>query len=568
MCNPVERKQVQFPSTSCTELTDPATLELIEKRTNAFIRPLEKIAQFEISGTELAITLAFSEIEELAGAALEGDESQFDDEAIVDADGVITISPNTRNGSTRLSSVLERALSANSDGVCSVEDYRHARPAVQRVLANCLQNDDDDIDDDQLFAEGPTTGTSKRSNLMVFYEGSAEERDAVSTVVDANEVTEVQPALTSPPGAFTDKMTGLAISSPPSTALLSKQQDYLRSFGVLVGFQEAEVDKAIKFVDEKTRPSDFLDMLNSLQQQDSDSGDDVVILETETIDLTNDEQASHTPNDSCDTSKSDTQMQGTEENYQSTLPDGYKDMLIRDFFAESENSSADELKRRNAERQKLLRQNFENQQSNQHRPQPKGTQPSSVVSKKQNAKGKTKQRKNKQRNAEKQSDRTDMHDKQFRLDSAKNNNNETSSHNDEETCVLRVWNNDQDQTGAGTSAQEPVQTTPKRKNSKGRNNQTQLSQPIWVGNGGNNQRQNSPNRSSQPVGQWPQPQGQKFNQPIGSPGKGHFRKPTQVVTPVNAANGRFDKMAPQRQCRNDQAELRYVVIDGSNVAMT
>ncbi|XP_045191756.2 NEDD4-binding protein 1-like [Mercenaria mercenaria] len=561
MCNPTEKRQVQFPTSSCTELTDPSTLEYIEKTTNAFIRPLKKIAQFEITGTDLAVTLALSQIEELAGSAVVGaDCDQFDDETDGQDEGVITISPNTHNASSRLSSVLERALSANSDGICSFDDYRKTTPAVQRVLVNCLQDDDqDDIDDDLLFADGKKDTSLKGSKIMMFYEGDTQETSK-ATDVDKEQTEQTSPGAT----AFADKMTELNIN-PPVTPLLTKQQEYLRSFGTSVGFQEAEVTKALQFVDEKTRPSDFLDLLNSLQEADvsheNDSGDDVVILETETVDLVTDErtvvdETLKVKDDGkvSDQNKKINAGRPPEEQYQSSLPDGYKERLLRDFFTEDEHCSVDELKKRNAERQKLLRQNFESQQGTPTKqPNAQGQ-----TGKKQN-KGKNKRKKNKQQqqSIEIKTDRTDLHDKQFRLDSGENDN-KTYSNDDEQTCVLRVWSKDQGQTepGGGKSTDEPFQTTPKRKNCKGRNNQSQWPQ---LASGNNNQRQNSPNRAfgAQSGTQW-----------SGPVGRGNFRKPTQVVTPVNAPLGGYNKMAPQGQSRTVGAELRYIIIDGSNVAMT
>lgn len=562
----MERKQVQFSSSSCAELTDPDTLELVEKKTNAFIRPLKKIAQFEISGTELAVTLALSQIEELAGSVLkEGEDDEFDDEEASQEEGIITISPNMHKASKQLSSVLERALSANSDGVCSVDDYRHTTPAVQRVLLNCLQPDDnDDIDDEHLFADGPSSDSSmKESKLMMFYEDGTDGSAEVMNV-DKEKTVQTSPGVR----AFAEKMTELNISKTETTPLRSKQQEYLRSFGLSVGFQEKEVDEALQFVDEKTRPSDFLDMLNSLPKHDedvsheNDSGDDVVILETETIDLINDkksvfhetEKTKPDEKESCENStKAETEVQNQDrkQNNPSALPYGYKERLLRDFITEDENCSVDELKRRNAERQELLRQNFERDRESY------GNEPNSQkqTGKKQNSKSKNRKKKNKQQkqNTENQTETSDMHDKQLRMDSGENEN-QTYSNDVEQTCVLRIWNKNQEP-GGSQSSEEPFQTTPKRKHNNSRNTPAQWPQQ----NAGNNfQRQNTP--VHQAGGQWSHSQG-----PAGS---GNFRKPTQVVTPVNVPNVGHRKPAHQDAGKHNEAELRYIVIDGSNVAMT
>lgn len=562
----MERKQVQFSSSSCAELTDPDTLELVEKKTNAFIRPLKKIAQFEISGTELAVTLALSQIEELAGSVLkEGEDDEFDDEEASQEEGIITISPNMHKASKQLSSVLERALSANSDGVCSVDDYRHTTPAVQRVLLNCLQPDDnDDIDDEHLFADGPSSDSSmKESKLMMFYEDGTDGSAEVMNV-DKEKTVQTSPGVR----AFAEKMTELNISKTETTPLRSKQQEYLRSFGLSVGFQEKEVEEALQFVDEKTRPSDFLDMLNSLPKHDedvsheNDSGDDVVILETETIDLINDkksvfhetEKTKPDEKESCENStkaETEVQKQDRKQNNPSALPYGYKERLLRDFITEDENCSVDELKRRNAERQELLRQNFERDRESY------GNEPNSQkqTGKKQNSKSKNRKKKNKQQkqNTENQTETSDMHDKQLRMDSGENEN-QTYSNDVEQTCVLRIWNKNQEP-GGSQSSEEPFQTTPKRKHNNNRNTPAQWPQQNA---GSNFQRQNTP--VHQAGGQWSHSQG-----PAGS---GNFRKPTQVVTPVNVPNVGHRKPAHQDAGKHNEAELRYIVIDGSNVAMT
>jgi hypothetical protein len=562
MCNPLEKKQVQFAKSSCSELTDPTTLEYIEKTTNAFIRPLKKIAQFEISGTELAVTLALSQIEELAGTALVGkDQCNVEDDDHDEHDGMIMISPNTHNASSRLSTVLERALSANSDGICSAEDYRKVPQAVKRVLVNCLQDDDqDDIDDELLFADGTKesgdTDNFKRSNIMMFYEGDEKP-------IEVDEKTTVQTS----PGISTiaEKVTELTVSNPNATTLLTKQQEYLRSFGMSVGFKEAEVDKALCFVHEKTRPSDFLDMLNSLQnqeenQEENDSDDDVIILETETVNLVTDERivVDETLNVK-DKGKISNESNTNDIRRlpkapgQTSLPDGYKERLFQDFFTEDENCSVDELKKRNAERQKLLRQNFESQQKNDANNETTQEQ----TGKKQNKRGKNRGKKKKQQQQQQQQcvenkqEREGMHDKQFRLDT---NENDKASKNDDQTCVLRVWSKDQGSTSAsvGQSADEPFQTTPKR---KGRNTQQQQQQPQLISGNNNNVRQRSPNPGIQRGTQWVEP-------------VGRGKKPMQIVTPVNTTEGDFNKMAGQAQGGPVEEDLRYIVIDGSNVAMT
>ncbi|KAL4234979.1 hypothetical protein ACF0H5_006620 [Mactra antiquata] len=525
MCNPSERKQVQFPSAS--ELTNPETLEYIEKRTNAFIRPLKKIALFEITGTELAVTLALSEIEELAGTGIIGcdDASEGGDH---DSD-IIEISPSSNKGSSRLSDVLERALSSHSDGNCSVADYRNTCPSVQRVLVNCLQNEDepDGVNDDCMFGDGKVTegmkdvtsvaGSKTLNTRMYFIDSDSDDNQEEIVDKGLNKITE----------KFKDTKVKDS-SKTDDNPLLTKQQKYLKSFGLSVGFEESKVIKAIRFVDERTRPSDFLDILNSLSD-DSDEDvdevkekkevieisddDDAVIIESETIEYVNDDKEVIVRTD---TGKD-------EKNENAALPDGYKERLIRDILTEDENCSREELKRRNAERQQLLRQNFLRQQQNQ------------VLPTNAQKKSKKKNRKKKKANA---------------------SENQAEKNDNDQTCVMKVWNNEKE-SPATDDCQFPNNQKRKNQNFCNLPNQAQQQQGKF--------RQNSPNRAHQ----WTPVQSNKKNLASQNevPRKGNYKKPTQVVNPVNIPKLMDINTKPTLHMA-ENCELRYIVIDGSNVAMT
>lgn len=125
------------------EFTNPERLEQIEKQTNAFIKPLKNIAEFEISGTELAVTLALSMMEGIAGSIQQKSKPKED----ISSDNRY-LSPTF--ASERLNTSLQRALSDHSDGACNINEYSKASESVKRVLVECLE--DDEIEDDLLFA--------------------------------------------------------------------------------------------------------------------------------------------------------------------------------------------------------------------------------------------------------------------------------------------------------------------------------------------------------------------------------------------------------------------------------
>lgn len=560
LTDPSEVKQIQFPSDKCSEFTDPQTLEEIEKHTNAFIRPLQKIAQFEISGTELAVTLAMSQMEELAATAGVTDTSADDTDN--DAN-IITISPANQNASSRLSDQLQRALSENSDGVCSLKDYLQAPNTVKRVLVNCLQNDADDIDDDLLFADGElsdsATEAKTNTNITLITPLKTSSRDGSD--VDEKAVTDkVSPNI----NILSEQMDSVVVNEKFEHKFKSNQHKYLYDFGITVGYPEPVVNEALKSVNDKTRPSDFIDLLSVASEAHvekekemiviSDS-EDVVIESTEEVYLTDGKEHIEIIDLSNDEVVTKPKPLDIITVGSSTLPEGYREKLLLDFFQEDENCSIEDLKRRNAERQKLLRENF--LKANPPAPQ-KGNNSGK-------GKGKKKKKQNQQQNQTLVKNQPDVHelphDKQFKLNHVKSN---SAANDSDETCVMKVWT--LDSADPCTSTQSGyVNTTPRRKQS-----QNQWSEVV----------QNAPQPGQGLLGPWPTPGSQQWNpyQPShhwnktagpgssGVPPVGSPFKPTQVVAPVSMHSD--TPGAQQTAAAVDSASLRYIVIDGSNVAMT
>lgn len=558
---PDESQQIKFPDETCNEFINPQKLEQIEKQTNAIIKPLKNIAEFEICGTELAVTLALSMMEDIAGNI----QKKTFNEAGTSDDNTY-LSPTC--ASERLTTSLQRALSDHSDGACTISEYSKAPEAVKRVLVECLE--DDEIEDDLLFAGGE----SRKVEIDL--------TDDVEMDTDGVNPDDINSANneTSPVGKLGEKLTDTVISTkgiPEKTVplVLSKQQEYLKSFGATVGYKPEEVIEALHFVDDKTRPSDFLDLLQSVTKKNEpvkseDSDDEVIILETSTVDLidgspveTIDVHPKVVKDKQSQANNADNDMAGVSP-YKRDLPDSYKERLIRDFMQEDRNCSVEELKKRNAERQRMLQQNFKQQQH--------GSSTGGCESKKQMQSNSKKEAgafvKQKGKSVSAKKAKQDKRGK----DSVAKENPVNQNHqqiacgdfqNDmDQTCVMRPWvpgeSNDCVITGQSSSnSTEDQWKVPKRRKPPVA---TALTAPVAERKGQRPPSQ-SPNRVNR--SDYQKPQG-----PPQSPrGQGGGRgKPVQIVSPTNVAmeNRPLPPLPDGEHC----GELRYIVIDGSNVALT
>ena len=123
LIQPDERQQVKFPDETCKEFTNLEKLELIEKQTTSVIKPLKNIAEFEICGTDLAVTLALSMLEGIAG-------NMQQKNVIKDGESSDNTFLSPTCASERLYTSLQRALSDHSDGACSINEYVKAPETV------------------------------------------------------------------------------------------------------------------------------------------------------------------------------------------------------------------------------------------------------------------------------------------------------------------------------------------------------------------------------------------------------------------------------------------------------
>ncbi|KAK3578456.1 hypothetical protein CHS0354_038542 [Potamilus streckersoni] len=535
ICSPNESHQIEFPP--LIGLFTDENLEEIEKQTNAFIVPIdEKQSNFTVCGSDLAVTLALSMMEEMFNKR----EDDVEEDGQVDnKSGHPGLSPEgpSSKASERLSMKLERALSEHSDGTINVNDYSHAPESIKRVLVQCLHENfvEDDIDEDQLFADGKekefVLQKPRSGHISIFHDNKLPSMEA--KVIEKMEID--RPAV----GSISEKLTNTIISNPPPSPLFRKQHEYLRNFGVSVGYKQTEIDDALKFVDEKTRPSDFLDLLNKIKEKTDTEMELSPSVSVEKLD--NSDEKSLTFNQNIPPPPSPVNSP-----FKRDLPGNYKERLIRDFQQEDLNCSREELIRRNAERQKLLQLNFQQIQQQQNKQE------------KSKKKGKTKKRKEStfgEKRTRKDSVEQPFHQENkqegkgnfpvYGNQSDKEANGIAcdvidlcSSYEDngkEETCLMEAWRPD-------------TRFVPQKCGFAAiKDNDLKFFQPTQQISGGQSSNNFPPPYQASQTQMW---------------GKG----------PRDASPTRGAYSAPVAKQRKYQPktedELRYIVIDGSNVAMT
>ncbi|KAL3859898.1 hypothetical protein ACJMK2_010082 [Sinanodonta woodiana] len=536
ICSPNESHKIEFPP--FIGLFTDEKLEEVEKQTNAFIVPSDsKQSNFAVCGSDLAVTLALSMMEEMFN---KHEDDVEEDGQIDNKSGHLGLSPEglSSKASERLSMKLERALSEHSDGTINVNDYSHAPESIKRVLVQCLHENfvEDDIDEDQLFADGVENDNedtvlqkAKSGHISIFHDNKLPTLE--SKVVDKMEID--QPAV----GSISEKLTNTLISNPPPSPLVRKQHEYLKNLGVSVGYKQAEIEDALKFVDEKTRPSDFLDLLNKIKEKTETEMETSPSVSVDKLDKREEKPLASGLNQNIQPPPSPLSSPFKRE-----LPGNYKERLLRDFLQEDPNCSREELIRRNAERQKLLQRNFVQIQQQQNKPE------------KPKKKGKPKKRKD-STFGEKRT-RVDSLEQPSRQEQAQEGNgkfpiygiqsdkeasgiidlcNSFEGDSQEETCVMEAWRPDNFvmPQASGLAAIK--------------DNDLKYFQPTQQTSDGQSANKFPPSYLASQTQMW----GKAPRE--ASPTKGAYSAP----------------VAKQRKYQpKKEDELRYIVIDGSNVAMS
>ncbi|XP_033754483.1 NEDD4-binding protein 1-like [Pecten maximus] len=529
LCDPRETQTLNYKG--CQALFNSETIEHIEKQTNAVII-IEGSSAVTITGTDLGVTLAMSSLEELLGkydTEMDGTEGVTDEKDTTADDSV---SP----WSLRLDTTLQRALSQQSDGNSSmtIEDYDNTSASVKRVILQCLNDTaTDDIDDDLLFVSNSPKNSQKSSNQfkLPLLMGD-EQADSASDGQHKKQGSDTEyNQIDGRVGNLTQQLTGANIShteancaAKPSGALpnskLSKELEYLRSFGMSVGYSVNIVEEGLKFADENTQVSDFIEILtrisDSKSEDSSDKGNRSSSPDLEILSPSKN-LGNFPPPPPIPSPSKLADMTGRR-----SLPPEYKSKLIKDFTEEENDLPIEELKRRNEERQSVLQASFddENLPKRNTNMSPRGQnrgEKNGHHSTKQKGQGRSQNKKNKQKGRQPGAETPTQY---IEIDDS------------EETCVMEPWKDDVDDdcriVDISHSNSMPVVVQPNRQQQQQHTNYN---------------RQSYQNNFQQPYGALSSPQRQQTS-------TGHHQQLQK-----GPIAGKPD-------------DLRYIVIDGSNVAMT
>ncbi|CAC5417693.1 ZC3H12 [Mytilus coruscus] len=466
MCQPGEVYNLPFNDKS-REFLHEDNLEEIEKQTNACIE-LGDLNKVLIKGTDLAVTLAISSLENIIG------------QSNIETDGVIDSENDTNEGATvgppsdwekRLDSTFLRALSNASDGSCKFDDYHNTSAEVKMAILKTLNNElSDNVDENELFDHSEKQKSAGATSLHPIHIYGDDDLNSDN----------IQPE---PVDNISEQLTETVISprKPSSKSNDTEEVKFLRNFGTSAGYSEKIIDEGLLYVDDKTAPCEFLDILKQLNDSKKSENADTPM-----------EISDGTPNKSSVFPPPPQVPEGDQG--RRSLPKEYKNTLMKHMKAEEEGEmSVNELKKLNEERQKILKNQFES------------------PLKQNSPRGENSRRRKKNRKKNKKV--------------GQNNNivsieKDVGKNDEDETCVLEPYESSSGEDCMIMDVEEP-------------------SVPVYI--------QPSPPR---PVNNYPPTQ----RQPIGPAG--------------NYARNNFPVNPPQRkEPPSGPRELRYIVIDGSNVAM-
>lgn len=531
VCNPKEKQCFKVPD-GCFNFLTNEKLEHIEKLTKA-VMVYSGESSVTITGTDLGVTLAMSSLEDLIVRICDTEEDGIIQETKVKD---TSADESTSPWAQRLDTSLQRALSQQSDGNCCLEDYDNTPASVKRVILQCLNDSNsvqiDDIDDELLFSPHTpknTGGSPYQYKLPVLigdengYSANKSTRKKSSDHVDGQmgNLTLTQQLTNS------DAAQASASSSRQSPMILpnsklSKELEYLRNFGQTVGYSSDVIEEGLKFADENTQVSDFIEILLNISDSKSKSSESSRL--SPDIDKAV-SSVSTTPGKFPPPPPIPSQSKLADMTGRRSLPQEYKSKLLNDFSEEEKNDlPIEELKRRNEERQQVLKASFDDDKSpiksrNLSSPrQDKGDKNGHQNKGGQQQKGKgAKKKKNKQK-GQQQSVNTSVQCIEIDED-------------EEETCVMEHWKDDVDDDCRIVDVSQPPPMPV-------------FAQPTKPPH----QQQHTNNR---------QPYGNAYQRPFGAvPSSQHV--PASRAPPPHS-----NEMAAG--CKSDG--LRYIVIDGSNVAM-
>ncbi|CAG2256112.1 MCPIP [Mytilus edulis] len=350
MCQPCELYELPFNDKS-REFLHEDNLEEIEKQTNACIE-LGDLNKVLIKGTDLAVTLAISSLENIIG------QSNIETDGVIDSENDINkgaVAGPPSDWEKRLDSTFLRALSNASDGTCKFDDYHNTSAEVKMAILKTLNNEiSDNVDENELFDH---SGKQKSAGATSLHPIHIYGDDDLRDVTDSDNI---QPE---PVDTILEQLTDTVISprKPSSKSNDTEEVKFLRNFGTSAGYSENIVDEGLLYVDDKTAPCEFLDILKQLKDSKKSENDDDTPMEI----------SDGTPNKSSAFPPPPQVPEGDQG--RRSLPKEYKKTLMKHMRAEEDGEmSVDELKKLNEERQKILKTQFESP-SKQNSPRGEGS---------------------------------------------------------------------------------------------------------------------------------------------------------------------------------------------------
>lgn len=500
MCQPGETYQQPFDDNN-REFLNEENLEEIEKQTNACIELGDRNIIL-IKGSELAVTLAISSLENIIG------------NTCIETDGASECPQSTAKGvqpsdwEKRLDTTFIRALSSNSDGTCKFDDYHNSSAEVKMTILKCLNNEySDNVDENELFegSQKPDPGSSSLHPIHIF----------------GDEGEELIAGKTNESRQSNDKMSEQASDSNTTKRETKKTEEtedvkFLRTFGTSAGYSDELIDSGLMYVDDKTAPCDFLDILKQLKEQTNKNDD-----RTETPMDVDEPQPSGSSSSFFKDFPPPPIVDSDLEKSRRSLPKEYKQILGKHMIAEEKGEmTVLDLKKQNEERQKILKEQFE---SSSPQSSPRGESGSGSGRKKK-------------KNRKKKSNKLGQNNNIVEVDSR-------DGDDEEETCVLKTVQDSSDEDCVITGTEEskiPVVAVVKP---------------------------SSPRQSG--------PYRQPYIPSDNLPNQRQPYFPPDTAITQRQSNCYSDNMNPfnrnistQNQSVPDgPRELRYIVIDGSNVAM-
>ena len=256
LCNPEETLVHK-----CNRPVSQYELMNIEKNTNAVIQRRSD-TELVISGTQLAVTLALSAIEQLINTAHSTQHSSdLNNHSAACRDSI---------ASERLNCTLHRALTEIGDVNSKSEDYQLVPESVKRVILDCLSHED--VSESDLFQSGSREIGHNRSAESHLSSSQQQQPHHHHTSSGDASTTKTAFASSLLGGLETDNGASFHKSDVESSSngkesgdKNNSELDYLRKLGLSVGYSKEEVEEGLLLLKDSVKPADYLHILENIK---------------------------------------------------------------------------------------------------------------------------------------------------------------------------------------------------------------------------------------------------------------------------------------------------------------